>query len=206
MELIMDEDLKNLWKSHRPGNGFSVDMKKLIDHYKIEEKKSIRSKIWASIALMLTSIYLIWLMFHYDWTSGIKMWGIILMVLDMMLMLFLYWFRDKPLDIAQTDSSSREVSQLMIDRLKDQILFNKYIQPLYGLVLTIGILMIYSDLVPRMTNNIYGQVGIYIGVISFMYVLIHMGISKKNRHIRRVIQPLIEEILDSKVDDATLEI
>jgi hypothetical protein len=199
----MDEDLKTLWKSHRPDSRFSANLSELIENYKNEEKSVFKSKLWASIYMALTSAFLVWMVMHYQWTEGIKFWGVMLIIIDMILVNILFWSRAPRLEFENTDISTKDITLMMVRNLKDQINYNRYILPVYGLLLTIGLLMVYSELVPRITADPIYQMMIYGGVILFTGILMSIGIVRKNKHISSNIHPMLNEL--KEFDDTKLQ-
>lgn len=192
----MDEDLKELWQSNTPDESFHGNLDQLKSAYQHEEKKAFKSKIFVTITTVCTAAFLTWMINYYQWTSGFKFYGMLLIILDIVLVNFALWLRSPILELNESKYSLKELNLMMVKNLNEQIFFNRFILPIYGIILTVGIVMVYSEIIPKITQSPSIQIVIYASVIIFITVIMAFGIYRKNKHIKSTIKPLINELND----------
>ena len=200
--MIELDALKKSWKNQKPAADTKFDLDKItgesLSKLKKFEKKQFNINLAKTTGIALIFIYLVWSMLFMTSFSAIKAVAVIWILLSILVFLVIYWrVQLKVNKLNVNDNSLGFIDDVLENFSQQKKLFREKFW-MFGVALTIGINILYLDLlkdVPLMP-----RIGLHAGVCVLMFAVIWGGIKFRMRRFRREYEPVVNELLKIKED------
>ena len=185
-------ELKELWQSH-PEKSLEISIENqdlVMDRFEKERRKILRGNLFSTIALSITTTFLVWMMYYYDDQQPLFYISIGAIIFIVLTVIFLLWMRSVK-KVSQLNQDSKTYVDQQIRKLQ---FGGKLIRlsPLYGLIMGIMINVYAYSLIQNASpkfvfwmTNINWLYTIGISFISYKYKL---------KRYEKNVEPLVHEL------------
>ncbi len=186
------DEFKQVWQSQKdlPVNTEPTRKEELWEAIDQQRKRIFRANLLATIALSLTSCFLVWMIFNYRDESPVFYSSILLIILLMVVVIVLLWKRQfgkhQKLSMDSKSYLDYQIRKLEFGRK----LITYY--PLYGLLL--GLLI--NAYAYSLIKHASGEFVFWMTNINWLYIILvsYFSYQYKMKRFKKNVEPIIQEL------------